>query len=138
MLAITFQTKKDSLADKWASLLRNILCALFIEDPAGPKDYELLLFFADRRSKEFAKEAKRGKPRLIDVLGRNKGPTIWKKKKTRREKTRKKGKAKTKALGKPIRRRQLLLRRSAFFISKIGLNLLSRYKFRKRKKVQIP
>ena len=60
MLAITFQTKKDSLADKWASLLRNILCALFIEDPAGPKDYELLLFFADRRSKEFAKEAKRG------------------------------------------------------------------------------
>ena len=29
-------------------------------DPAGPKDYELLLFFADRRSKEFAKEAKRG------------------------------------------------------------------------------
>ena len=66
-------------------------------DPAGPKDYELLLFFADRRSKEFAKEAKRGKPRLIDVLGRNKGPTIWKKKKTRREKTRKKLQAKTKA-----------------------------------------
>jgi len=28
----------------------------FIEDPAGPKDYELLLFFADVRSKEFAKE----------------------------------------------------------------------------------